>query len=157
MLRTESNDPIGLRPSRTLVIFLTALEYPVGGLEWSEVSESPSVESDSLQPHGLYDPWNSPSQNTGVGSLSLLQGIFPTQGSNPGFPHHRQMKAFSQQVWVCGQCHSSLYAQPFRAEFGTAESLGFVVGRWPDKKACALSPCRRILWASASSPVKWTY
>ena len=34
-------------------------------------------------------PWSSPSQNTGVGSLSLLQGIFPTQGSNPGFPHCR--------------------------------------------------------------------
>ena len=37
--------------------------------------------SNSLQPHELYSPWNSPSQNTGVGSLSLLQGIFPTQGS----------------------------------------------------------------------------
>ena len=36
-------------------------------------------------------PWNSPGQNTGVGSLSLLQGIFPTQGSNPGFPHCRRM------------------------------------------------------------------
>ena len=34
-------------------------------------------------PHGLYRPWNSPGQNTGVGSLSLHQGIFPTQGSNP--------------------------------------------------------------------------
>ena len=43
-----------------------------------------SVMSDSLWPHGLYSPWNSPGQNTGVGSLSLLQGIFPTQGSNPG-------------------------------------------------------------------------
>ena len=32
-------------------------------------------------------PWNSPGQNTGVGSLSLLQGIFPTQGSSPGLPH----------------------------------------------------------------------
>ena len=42
--------------------------------------------SDSLQPHGLYSPWNSPGQNTGVGSLSLLQGVFPTQGSNPGLP-----------------------------------------------------------------------
>ena len=40
--------------------------------------------SDSLQTHGLYSPWNSPGQNTGVGSLSLLQGIFPTQGLNPG-------------------------------------------------------------------------
>ena len=35
----------------------------------------------------LYSPWNSPGQNIGVGSLSLLQGIFPTQGSNPGLPH----------------------------------------------------------------------
>ena len=35
-----------------------------------------------LWPHGLYSPWNSPGQNTGVGSLSLLQGIFSTQGSN---------------------------------------------------------------------------
>ena len=38
-----------------------------------------------LATHGLCSPWNSPCQNTGVGSLSLLQGIFPSQGSNPGF------------------------------------------------------------------------
>ena len=43
----------------------------------------------TLPPHGLYSPWNSPGQNPGVGSLSLLQGIFPTQGSNPGLPHGR--------------------------------------------------------------------
>ena len=45
--------------------------------------------SDSLQPHGLYSPWNSPGQNTGMGSFSLLQGIVPTQGSNPGLLHCR--------------------------------------------------------------------
>ena len=45
-------------------------------------SESRSVMSRSLRPHGLYSPWNSPGQNTGVGSRSLLQGIFPTQGLN---------------------------------------------------------------------------
>ena len=39
--------------------------------------------------HGLYSPWNCSVQNTGVGSLSLLQGIFPTQGSNPCLPHCR--------------------------------------------------------------------
>ena len=49
------------------------------------------VMSDSLWPHGLYCPWNSPGQNTGVGSLFHLQGIFPTQGSNPGLPHCRQI------------------------------------------------------------------
>ena len=45
--------------------------------------------SDSLWPNGLYSPWNSLGQNIGVGSLSLLQGIFPTQGLNPGLPHCR--------------------------------------------------------------------
>ena len=56
-------------------------------IEW--VSESCSVVSDTLRPCRLYSPWNSPGQNTGVGSLFLLQGIFPTQGSNPGLPHCR--------------------------------------------------------------------
>ena len=55
---------------------------------WSE-SESRSVMSHSLQPYGLYSLWNSLGQNTGVGRLSLLQGIFPIQGSNPGLPHCR--------------------------------------------------------------------
>ena len=54
-------------------------------------SESHSVVSNSLRPHGLYSPWNFPGQNTGVGSLSLLQGIFPTQGSNPGLLHCRRI------------------------------------------------------------------
>ena len=53
--------------------------------------ESCSVMSNSLWHHGLYSPWNSPGQNTGVGSLSLLQRIFPTQGSNPGLPHYRRI------------------------------------------------------------------
>ena len=47
-------------------------------------SESCSIMSDSLQ---LYSPWNSPGQNTRVGSLSILQGIFPTQRWIPGLLH----------------------------------------------------------------------
>ena len=43
--------------------------------ERHSASESHSVASDSLQSHGLYNPWTSPGQNTGVGSLPLLQGI----------------------------------------------------------------------------------
>ena len=50
--------------------------------------ESRSVVSNSLQPNGLY---YSPGQNTRVGSCSLLQGIFPTQGLNPGLPHCRRI------------------------------------------------------------------
>ena len=53
-------------------------------------SESRSLLSDSLRPHGLCT-WNSPGQSTGVGSLSLLQGIFPPKGSNPGLPHWRRI------------------------------------------------------------------
>ena len=52
-----------------------------------KVSESGSVASNSLRPHGLYSPCNSPGKNTGVGSCSLLQGIFPTQESNGGLLH----------------------------------------------------------------------
>ena len=53
--------------------------------------ESCSVVSDSLGPHGLFSPWNSPGQNTGVGCHSLLQGIFPTQRSNPDLLHCRRI------------------------------------------------------------------
>ena len=50
-------------------------------------SESRSVVSDTFQPHELYSPWNSSGQNTGMGSLSLLQGIFQTDPEiEPGSP-----------------------------------------------------------------------
>ena len=57
---------------------------------------SHSVVSDSVGPRGLWPPrllcpWDSPGQNTGVGSPALLQGIFPTQGLNPGLPHCRRI------------------------------------------------------------------
>ena len=48
-------------------------------------SESHLIMSDSLRPHGLYSPWNSPGKNTGVGSLSFLHspGDLPTPGIEP--------------------------------------------------------------------------
>ena len=61
---------------------------PVAIQEWSQ---SCSVLYESFRPHGLHSPLNSPGQNTGVGNLSLFQGIFPTQGWNPGFPHCRRI------------------------------------------------------------------
>ena len=59
-------------------------------------SFSSSVTSNSFRLHGLQPtrllcPWNSPGKNTGVGSHSLLQRIFPTQGSNPGLLRCRQI------------------------------------------------------------------
>ena len=53
------------------------------------ISESYSVMSDSLWPHGLYSPRNSPGKKTGMGSLSLLRGIFPTSELNQGLLHCR--------------------------------------------------------------------
>ena len=62
----------------------------MGLLRWSR-RRSRSVVSDSLRPRGLYSQWDFPGQNTGVVSCSLLQEIFPTQGSNPGLLHCRQI------------------------------------------------------------------
>ena len=55
-----------------------------------------SVMSNSLRPHGLWSarllcPRESPGKNTGVGCHALLQGSFPTQVSNPGLLHCRQI------------------------------------------------------------------
>ena len=50
-----------------------------------------------LTPWTTHSPWNSLGQYAGVGSLSLLLWIFPTQGSNPGLPHWRQILSLS---WV---------------------------------------------------------
>ena len=69
--------------------FTTSASWEAHHITW--VNDNRSVVSNSLRPHSLYSPWNSPSKNTGVGSLSLLQGIFPTQGSNPGLLHCRQI------------------------------------------------------------------
>ena len=80
-------------------------------------SVSRSVVADSLQPHGLSPtrllcPWDSSDKNTGAGSPSL-QGIFPTQGSNPGLLHWRQIlyhlshqgspNTFNQVLNVCSK------------------------------------------------------
>ena len=74
-----------------LIIHTLILKHIKCARHFWALSESWSVVSNSLLPYGLYRPWNSPGQNTGVGSLSLLQGILPTQGSNPGLPHCRQI------------------------------------------------------------------
>ena len=69
---------------QTKSIILLQVYLPVTKWKWKLVSCV-----DSLQPHELYSPWNSPGQHIGVGSLSLLQWIFPTQGSNQGLLHCR--------------------------------------------------------------------
>ena len=109
-------------------------------------SEICSVMSYCLWPHGLYSPWNSPGQKIGV-NLSLLQGIFPTQGSNPGVPHYRQVPyhlshqesprilkwvaypfssgSFQLRDWICVSC----IAGGFFPSWATREAY-WINSRW---------------------------
>ena len=73
-----------------LSIFLSLVEIPGSTIINFEI-ENHSIVSYSLWPHGLCSPWNSPGHNTGMCSLSLLQGIFPNQESNLGLLHCRQI------------------------------------------------------------------
>ena len=59
-------------------------------LKWSRSVVSDSLRPHRLQPARLLCPWNFSGNSTGVDCQFLLQGIFPNQGSNPGFPHLRQ-------------------------------------------------------------------
>ena len=67
-------------------------------------------------------PWNSPGQNTRVDSLSLLQGIFPTQRSSPGLPHCR---------WILYQLNHKASPRILQWIFPTQElNLGLLHFRW---------------------------
>ena len=66
------------------VLEWVAFPFSRGSSQQGLNSGSPTLQVDSLPSEPAGKP-----KNTGVGSLSLLQGIFPTQGSNPGLPHYR--------------------------------------------------------------------
>ena len=85
---SNSSQPHGLYSpwnspgQNTVALSLLQGNLPNPGIE----PRSPSLQADSLPA----EPQGKP-KNTGAGSLSLLQGICPTQGSNPGLPHFRQI------------------------------------------------------------------
>ena len=89
-LKTNNKHYIDKRETSCIVLG-TVNGCSHNGKRYESESDSCSVVSESLQAHALYSPWNSRGQNTGVGSLSLLQEIFTTQGSNPGLRHCRQI------------------------------------------------------------------
>ena len=81
----------------------------------------------------LHNLRNSPGQNTGVGSLSLLQGIFPIQGLNPGLQHCR---------WILYQL--SHEGKPKNTGVG---SLSLLLGIFLTQKSNrGLLHCRQILY-----------
>ena len=77
-------------------------------------SESCSVVSDSLWPHGLYCPWNSPGQSTRVDSCSFSRGIFLTQESNQGLLHWRRIL---YQLSYQGEAHLIDYHHPLNWQY----------------------------------------
>ena len=98
--------PLGSPLPRSLLLVTTSMllvkwkpvyaALPLQLCPWCVYMPRPSVVSDSLPPRGLQParllcPWNSPDKKIGVGSHALFQGIFLTQGSNPGFLHCRQI------------------------------------------------------------------
>ena len=83
--------------SRSSALQADSLPFELQGNLYRE-TESRSVMSNSLRPHGLYSPWNSPGQNTEVGSLFLLQWIFPTQELNQGLMHHTQADSLPTEL-----------------------------------------------------------
>ena len=96
-------------------------------------SGSRSVVSNSLGPPGLYSPWNSPGQNIGLGSLSLLQVVFPTQESNQGLLYCR---------WILNQL--SYQGSPKNTGVGCDFLLQ---GIFPTQEShLDLPHCRRILY-----------
>ena len=74
---------------RCSVFFIVQFSHP-----YMTTGKSHSVMSNSLRPNELYSarflcPWDSPGKNTGMGSHSLFQGIFPIEGSNSSLLHYR--------------------------------------------------------------------
>ena len=78
----------------------------------------------------IYSPWNSPGQNTGVGSCSLLQGIFPTQGWNPGLLHCR---------WILYQIVYSSMNESYQS----SHECNPISIQWP---ICSKIKSRKIDW-----------
>ena len=110
------------------------IQKMTSGIRSHQVSESCSVVSDSLRPHGLYNPYNSLGQKTGVGSLSFLQGIFPTQGSNSGLPHcERILYQLSHE----GSCWSHHFMANRWGNSGNSDRLYFLGLQYH---------CRWLLW-----------
>ena len=115
-------------------------------------SESHSVVSDSLQPHGRYGPWNSPGQNTGVGSLSLFQWIFPTQGLNPGLLHCRRIlyqlshkgSPFQGLLWI--KIQGALVVKHPSASAGDTRDVGSIPGSGRSPGGGNGNPLQFLAW-----------
>ena len=116
-----------------------------------------------FEPHRLYSPWNSPGQNTGVGSLSLLQGIFLTQGSNTGLPHCRQIpyqlshKGSPRILEWVDYPFSRRYSQPRNWTRISCIAGGFFTN-WVIREASVREECNcAVVWAFFGIAFLWDW
>ena len=143
-------------------------------LLWSEVKVTQSCLT-------LCNPmdctWNSPAQNTGVGSLSLLQRIFPTQGSNPGLLHWRRIlyqlsHKGSPRIleWVAfpfsrGSSQPRDRTQASRIAGGSPRILEWVAYPFSNGSSWSRNQTQVShiacdffnLWATREAPLRWQY
>ena len=108
---TELLENPGQKLTALMVLHVSTMILPRKQMRITKQKSRRSVVSDSLGPHGLEPPrllrpWDFPGKSTGVGCHFLLQGIFPTQGSNPGLPHCRQIlyQLNHKGNWICTNC-----------------------------------------------------
>ena len=109
-------------------------------LAWRVENESCSVLSNSWLAYGLYIPWNSPGQNPGVVSLSLLHGIFQTQRLNPGLPNcswilHQLSHKGSQRILEWEAYHFSSRTSRHRNQTGISRMTNGFFPNWAIREA----------------------
>ena len=94
----------------------------------SEVARSClTLQFHGLQPARLLCPWDSPGKYTGVGCNFLLQGIFLTEGSNPGLPHCRQtLCCLRLGYFTCRPWDKHFHQRALNYLIGRNKSLDFL-------------------------------
>ena len=102
---------------------------------------SHSVLSDSVRPHGLQPtrllcPWDSPGKNTGAGCHGLLQGTFPTQGSNPCLLHLLHWQAGSLPLMPPGNHSKLLMLKAYSYHLKKSENIEHQIPNFMNCLAC---------------------
>ena len=114
---------------------------------------------------------DSPGKNIGVGCHALLQRIFPTQGSNPGLPHHRQivcLLSYQVLLFSLSVISDSLYSVdcsmlgfpvplPFPGTCSNSSPLSWWCHPTISSSLAPFSSCPQSFPASGSFPVSWLF
>ena len=118
-------------------------------------SASHLVVSSSLWSRGLYSPWNSPGQTTGMGSLSLFQGIFPTQGLKPGLPHCRWILYQLSHKWSPRILESVAYPFSSRSSWPRNQTeVSCIAGRFLPTELSGKPLLQTMLPSNILTPVR---